>query len=121
LADRLGLKTTLIGGLLVFAAVYAGMAFNQHPVVFWGLFLLYGVYAAATEGIAKAWISNVVPRAEAATALGTFAGFASICTLIASAFTGLLWQISDVVTAFSVTAVVTLGVAVYLGTVREQR
>ncbi len=41
---------------------------------FFGLFLIYGVYAAATEGIAKAWISNVSDSKDTATAIGTYSG-----------------------------------------------
>jgi hypothetical protein len=34
------------------------MGFN-HNRYFFGLFALYGIYAAASEGISKAWISNI--------------------------------------------------------------
>jgi hypothetical protein len=34
------------------------MGFNHNRYVFFGLFALYGIYAAASEGI-KAWISNI--------------------------------------------------------------
>jgi hypothetical protein len=33
------------------------MGFNQNIYVFAGIFALYGIYAAATEGVSKAWIS----------------------------------------------------------------
>ena len=58
LADKIGLKKVFIFGLSLFAIVYFGMATNTNLYVFFGLFFLYGVYAAATEGISKAWISN---------------------------------------------------------------
>jgi MFS family permease len=69
LADSVGLKTIFIAGLLVFSAVYFGMAVNTNPYVFFGLFFLYGVYASATEGISKAWISNITGKKDTATAI----------------------------------------------------
>ncbi len=83
-ADKIGLRNMLILGLTLFAGVYFGMSMAVSQLVIVGLFFLYGMYAAATEGIAKAWISNVVPPADTATAMGTLAGFQSICTLLAN-------------------------------------
>ncbi len=81
LADRIGLKTVFTGGLLIFAAVYLGTAFNKNLYCFFGLFFLYGIYASATEGVAKAWISNITDGKDIATAIGTFSGFQGICTM----------------------------------------
>ncbi len=114
LADRIGLKHIFISGILVFAIVYLGFAFNTNLLVFIILFALYGVYAAATEGISKAWISNLVQKGETATAIGTYSGFQSICALVASSLTGLLWWQFGAVVTFSITAAVSLFVAIYL-------
>ncbi|MBP6238177.1 MAG: MFS transporter, partial [Saprospiraceae bacterium] len=64
LADKLGLKTIFIIGLGLFAVVYMGMAFNKNLYIYFGLFFLYGMYAAATEGISKAWISNITSQKD---------------------------------------------------------
>jgi len=69
LADKFGLKTIFIIGLTLFAATYFGMAVNTNLYIFFILFFLYGVYASATEGISKAWISNIVVQRETASAL----------------------------------------------------
>lgn len=121
LADKVGLKTIFISGLAVFSLVYAGMAFSNNLYVFLTLFFLYGVYAAATEGIAKAWISNIADRKDTATAIGTFTSFQSICTLIASSVTGLLWYEYGAMITFSISAVVTLVVVIYLVLVRDRK
>jgi hypothetical protein len=47
-----------------------------------------------------------VPRTETATAIGTYAGFQSICALGASSFAGLLWYGFGPAVTFLVTAVV---------------
>lgn len=113
LADRAGLKTVFIGGLVLFAVVYFGMAFNTGFYGFLGLFGLYGIYASATEGISKAWISNLTDKKDTATAIGTFAGLQSLCTMLASSLTGLIWYQFGATTAFVTTAVATLIVILY--------
>jgi len=113
LADRAGLKTVFIGGLVLFAAVYLGMSFNTNTYLFFGLFFLYGVYAAATEGISKAWISNITEKRDTATAIGTYSGFQSICSMLASSITGFIWFQFNATVAFVTTGLVTVLVAVY--------
>jgi MFS family permease len=114
LADRLGMKNVFLSGLFIFAIVYTGFAMNSSTSVFFVLFFLYGVYAAATEGISKAWISNIVPGTETATAIGTYTGLQSICLLIASSLTGFLWFRFGSIVTFTTTAGVTLIVIAYL-------
>lgn len=113
LADKVGLKTIFIIGLLLFSIVYFGMAAGTNLYFFVLLFFLYGIYAAATEGIAKAWISNITHKKDTATAIGTFSGLQSICTMLASSLTGLIWFQFGATAAFVLTAIVTLLVAVY--------
>ncbi len=114
LADRIGLRPTFVGGLLLFTIVYFGMAVAGESLPwYFMLFFLYGIYAAATEGIAKAWISNVTDKSETAVAIGTYAGFASICTMVASAGTGLLWYRFGPSAALTVPAIAALLIAGY--------
>ena len=91
LADKIGMKNILLTGLIFFCITYVGFAFSKTVMFFWFLFFCYGIYAAATEGIAKAWISNLVPKNETASAIGLFTGLQSIAALIASSVAGLLW------------------------------
>ena len=91
IADNIGLKKMFVTGLLLFACVYFGMSANENIYVLFTLFFLYGVYAAATEGISKAWISNITDRNDTATAIGMYTGFQSICTMLASTIAGLVW------------------------------
>lgn len=114
LADKLGLKYIFSGGLLVFSIVYAGFAVSSSLLSFMLLFALYGLYAAATEGISKAWISSLVPKGETASAIGTFSGFQSICTLFASSCYGLLWHQFGAMATLLISAVVALIVILYI-------
>ena len=113
LADKIGLKKIFVAGLFVFALVYAGFAISNNVVFFLVLFFLYGLYAAATEGVSKAWISNITDKSETATAIGTYAGFQSIAALIASSLCGLLWYNFGAMFTFLTTAAVTIFVVIY--------
>lgn len=113
IADKIGLKTIFVSGLLVFSAVYFGMALNTNLYIFFVLFFLYGIYAAATEGVAKAWISNMSDKKDTATAIGTFSGLQSICTMLASSITGVIWYHLGATAAFLLTAGVAILVALY--------
>jgi MFS family permease len=113
IADRVGLKPTFIAGLCLFAIVYFGMSMEVKDYMYYIFFFLYGVYAASTEGIAKAWISNISDPKDTATAIGFYTGFQSICMLIASSMTGLIWYAFGVKAAFIATAFITMGVILY--------
>ncbi|MBK8983079.1 MAG: MFS transporter [Ignavibacteria bacterium] len=117
IADKIGLKTIFISGLILFAAVYFGMALSTNIYFFFGLFFLYGIYASATEGISKAWISNITDKKDTATAIGAYSGFQSICSLIASTLTGLIWYRFGAAAAFLTTAFVTVLVIIYFLTI----
>jgi len=117
LADKVGLKTVFMIGLAFFAAVYFGMAVNTNLYFFFGLFFLYGIYASATEGISKAWISNITDKKDTATAIGTFSGLQSICTMLASSLTGLIWFNFGATAAFLTTATATLFIMIYFFTI----
>ena len=117
LADKIGLKTIFVTGLSLFAVVYFGMSVNTNQYLFFGLFFLYGIYASATEGISKAWISNITDKRDTATAIGTFTGLQSICTMLASSITGLIWYSLGAKVAFMLTAGVTVIVIIYFLTV----
>ncbi|MBP7239565.1 MAG: MFS transporter [Saprospiraceae bacterium] len=113
LADKVGLRKMFITGLIMFAMVYLGMVIGSGWYVYLLLFSAYGIYAAATEGIAKAWISNIADKKDTATAIGFYSGFQSICTLLASSLTGVIWYSFGSAVAFGITATVTICVVVY--------
>jgi MFS family permease len=113
IADKVGLKTTFISGLIFFALVYFGFSFVSNVYLFFGLFFLYGIYAAATEGISKAWISNITDKKDTATAIGTYAGFQSIATMIASSLAGIIWYQFGAGATFLMAGGITILVIVY--------
>jgi MFS family permease len=113
IADKIGMKKMFVIGLVIFSIVYFGMAINTNLYLYFALFFLYGVYASATEGISKAWISNISAKKDTATAIGTFTAFQSICTMLASSIAGLIWYNFSANATFIITGIGTIGIIVY--------
>jgi MFS family permease len=113
IADKIGMKKMFLIGLIIFAIVYFGMAINTNLYLYFVLFFLYGLYASATEGISKAWISNISDNKDTATAIGTFTAFQSLCTMLASSIAGLLWFNFNANTTFIITGIGTIGIIFY--------
>ncbi|MEZ4920157.1 MAG: MFS transporter [Saprospiraceae bacterium] len=105
LADKWGKRRVLMLGLLVFVLVYAGFAKGGGFGFYALLFLAYGLYAAATDGVAKAWISNTCKKQDLGTAIGTFNAYQSIGMMCASGLAGILWQWGGASLPFLVSAV----------------
>jgi MFS family permease len=119
LADKFGLARTLILGLFVFALVYSLMGFALLTWQFIVLFGLYALYAASTEGVSKALISNIAEKDKTATAIGFYTSFASIFTMLASSLAGFIWYIAGMKTMFIISGVGVMCVAVYLYVVQR--
>lgn len=113
LADKIGLKNNYIAGLIIFAIVYGGMALNPGIETVFFLFFCYGIYAASTEGISKAWITNISEKSKTATALGFYNGFNSIFSLIASVLAGFLWYSFGPETMFAFSSAGTIATVIY--------
>jgi MFS family permease len=113
LADSIGIKKIFLGGLALFAVVYSLFATGTTTVIFFTAFFIYGIYAAATEGITKAWITNLSHDTNTATAVGFYTSCESICTLLASVIAGALWGSFGSGVTFFVTAGVAVIVLIY--------
>lgn len=118
LADKIGMKKVFITGLLLFVMVYGGFGIFTSPLAAYILFILYGIYAAATEGIAKAWISNLAEKPRLATAIGLYTSLQSLATLAASIIAGAVWTYAGSRFVFFFAAVVTGCVMLFLSTAR---
>lgn len=92
LSDRLGRRRLILGGWLVYGLCYLGFALAAAGWQVWLLFAFYGAYYAATEGVAKAYVADLIPQAQRGTAYGFFNASIGIVALPASLIAGLLWQ-----------------------------
>jgi len=122
LADKIGMKNVLILGFFVFAIVYFSIGWSGKN--YWLtaiIFAFYAIYAASTEGVSKAWISNITPKTHTATALGFYNSLASVAAFLASSLGGLLWNIFNPQTMFTVSAAGALCVAFFFIFVPSQK
>jgi len=91
ISDKIGPKKVLLSGFLLFSSIYLFFGLASLSLFLWFLFPLYGVYMALTEGVGKAYISNLVPQEKAGTAFGIYQTTVGLCTFFASLIAGLLW------------------------------
>jgi len=112
-ADRFNFKTVFIFGLILFGIVYTGFAFEPSTVIIFVLYFIYGIYAAATESIAKAWISNLTHGVNTGTALGFYTSCQSICTFLASSIAGFVWTYIGSKETFLFTGIATILIIFY--------
>ncbi len=110
-ADKFGKKKIYVLGLVVFAAVYFGFAAAPSLHLIWGLFILYGIYAASTEGVAKAWVSDLIPEGFRGSAIGLLMMLSSFAMMIGSFITGVLWDKFGSSVPFLVSSAISLIVA----------
>lgn len=92
LSDRLGRRRVIIGGWLIYALIYFGFGMANEAWQVVGLYILYGLYYAATEGTAKALVGDLVPAEQRGTAYGVFNAAIGITALPDSVLAGFLWQ-----------------------------
>ncbi|MBV9923443.1 MAG: MFS transporter [Acidobacteria bacterium] len=106
LSDRLGRKTLIVAGWLLYAAVYLGFAYVSEPVGAWTLFLVYGVYFGLAEGAEKALVADLVRPEQRGTAYGLYNLAFGITVLPASLLMGALWEAWSPEMAFFVSAAI---------------
>jgi MFS family permease len=115
LADKIGKKKIFIFGLFAFSAVYLGFALSSGFMFIWILFLIYGFYAAASEGVVKAWVSDLIPDNLRGTAIGVITTGISLATMLGSILTGLLWDLTGgAFLPFILSSVISFLVAIFL-------
>lgn len=91
ISDKIGRKKILVTGYFFYGLVYFGFAFASAKILIWILFALYGLYIGLTEGIEKAFISDVAPADKKATIIGFHATIVGIGLFPASFLAGILW------------------------------
>ncbi len=92
ISDKIGRKTVLLLGFVIFLVVYLGFAFATSWVWIWILFPVYGLYYGLTDGVSKALISDLSPQFLKATAFGTYYFVIGVVAFPASLIAGTLWQ-----------------------------
>lgn len=91
-SDEWSKRKTLILGMTLFGLVYVGFAFAEHWSHFVILMAIYGVFMAATDGVSKAYVSDLVPKEFKGSALGILGTVVGCSQIAANIFTGLIWD-----------------------------
>ncbi|MDQ3063336.1 MAG: MFS transporter, partial [Acidobacteriota bacterium] len=120
LSDRIGRKTLIFSGWILYALVYAGFAFVSQAWQTWALFLIYGVYFGLTEGVEKALVADLVPKGKRGTAYGFYNLAFSITVFPASIIFGAIWTTFGAEAAFSTSALISVCAAVLLLTIQTK-
>ena len=111
LSDKFGKKTIFAIGLTVFSLVYFGFAVSENMILIWMLFAFYGIYSAATEGITKAWVSDLIPANFRGTGIGLLNTLSSFAIMIGSILAGILWDQFGSQIPFLLSAIVSIVIA----------
>jgi len=92
LSDKIGPKKILSVGFFLFSIIYFLFGINKSINLIWLLFAIYGFYMALTEGVSKAYISQIADREIIATSFGAYQTIIGVCVFFSSLIAGLLWS-----------------------------
>lgn len=113
LADRIGARTVLIAGLLIFAAASATYAVADDSAWLWAARFGQGVGAAAFSPAASALVARLTPQGGHGRAFGTYGSYKSIGYTLGPLLGGLIVTLGGMRTLFAVMAVLAAVVAVW--------
>ena len=92
LSDRLSRSRVFAIGLAFFAVGYLGLGLTTNHVLAWLILVLYGMFAACTDGVGKAWTSSLVAPNLQGRAQGVYQGATGMAVVVAGVWAGLAWH-----------------------------
>jgi MFS family permease len=107
-SDRVGRRTVIATGWMVYAGVYAGFAVSETLPALLTWFLIYGFYFGFAEGTEKALVADLAPVARRGTAFGIYNAVSGVGALTASVVFGVIWNAYGVAAAFGTGAAIAL-------------
>src|SRR4051795_7909678 len=90
-SDKRSRQVVFAVGLVPFAIAYLGLGLADSSGWVWVLLPIYGAYTALTDGVARAWVADLLPERALGTGIGLFQGITGGTALIASVWAGLAW------------------------------
>lgn len=104
-SDSIGRVRLLVAGYAAYGLVYLVLAFlGQASLWLFGLYALYGLFLAATEGVEKAMVADLSASDSRGAAYGWFNMVSGLCLLPASIVFGYLYQDISAEAAFGFSA-----------------
>jgi MFS family permease len=113
-SDRVGRRTVIATGWLVYAAVYAGFAVSSSLTALVAWLLIYGFYFGLAEGTEKALVADLAPEARRGFAFGVYNAVQGIGSLLASVVFGIVWKFYGASAAFGLGAALALAATALL-------
>jgi MFS family permease len=92
LSDRWGRRQMLAAGWVLYALVYLGFARAGTAWQVVGLMAVYGAFYGLTEGVARAFVADMVRPEQRGTAYGVYHAAVGLAAFPASLIAGVLWQ-----------------------------
>jgi MFS family permease len=113
-SDRIGRRTVIAIGWLVYAIVYAGFALSTTLTALLWWFMLYGFYFGFAEGTEKALVADLAPSDRRGFAFGVYNAVTGLGALTASIVFGAVWSAYGTAAAFGLGASLALLATVLL-------
>jgi MFS family permease len=121
LSDNRGRRPVILGSFMIFAGAAAVMALANSWWVLAISFAMFGVYKGTSEGVFKAFVTDVVPTNLRGTALGAFHTSVGLVMLPGGIIAGYLWDTIGHWATFAYGFLTALTAIVLLLTVRTSK
>src|SRR3989344_1489196 len=105
LSDKIGRTPVLIAAFILFAALNLAFAFVANQLSIWILFAFYGLFIGLTDGVFKAFVSDLVSREDQGEGFGLYHTVIGFATLFGNLGAGLIWQPYGAIWPFIISAV----------------
>jgi MFS family permease len=92
LSDRIPRRLVFAAGIAIFAVAYIGLGAVTSAGWVWLLLPAYGGYTALTDGVGKAWVTDLLPSDRVGWGLGLYQGLTGGAAVIAGVWAGLAWH-----------------------------
>ncbi|MCC9293805.1 MFS transporter [Clostridium sp. WLY-B-L2] len=114
LSDKFGRGKLIIFGYVLYSAIYFGFGRTDNKISVILLFVLYGLYSAATDGVQKALVSDLIDKNKRGTGLGIYNSLVGITLLPASLIAGVLYDNVNNSAPFYLSSAIALTAAVLM-------
>ena len=106
LSDKLGRRSMILIGWLIYTLVYLGFGAAQGTWQVWGLFIVYGFFYGFTDGTERALLADYAEGHDRGQAFGWYYFVTGISALPASLIFGMIWQQAGSQSAFFISAAI---------------
>lgn len=113
-SDRIGRRSVIALGWVVYAVVYAGFAVSTSILTLFFWFLVYGLYFGLTEGTERALVADLAPPDRRGFAFGIYNAVTGLGALAASLLFGFVWNTYGTAAAFGLGSVLALAATALL-------